>query len=411
MILNQYLRDMHNKQKLIFTFSLFLLSGFIIPIFAQDEGSLNESPELLSHWPDEGPELLWEFEGIGNGYSTPAVNSEIVFVTGEINGIGYLFKFDLKGELKWKREYGKEWIKSFDGTRATPNIVDGLVYVCSGMGDIVCFDVESGEKLWSINMVDDLKGTNNVYGYSMQLLIDEDTLYCLPGGSEINIVALNRFTGKTIWTSKGMGETAGYGDAIIANLPERKLLISFSEFFLMGIDANSGEILWSKELALIGDIPCNKPIYEDGFLYYVAGPGNGSAKLKISDDGNSIEEVWTNMSFDTSFGGFVKYKNYLYGNLEGQRVLGSINAESGKLGSTLKFRKGAVIVADGLLYCYNESGYVGLIKPVNGELELLSKFRITKGTKEHFTRPVIAQGRLFIRHGNALLVYDIRLKR
>ena len=152
---------MHNKQKLIFAFSLFLLSGFIIPIFAQDEGSLNESPELLSHWPDEGPELLWEFEGIGNGYSTPAVNSESVFITGEINGIGYLFKFNLKGELKWKKEYGKEWTKSYVGSRATPNIIDNLIYICSGMGDIVCFDVKSGEKLWSINMVDDLKGTNN----------------------------------------------------------------------------------------------------------------------------------------------------------------------------------------------------------------------------------------------------------
>lgn len=389
------------------TYFLFLFTSLSFSIDLSAETSLDTHIKLLDVWPKEGPKLAWEFEGIGNGYSSVAIKDESIFVTGELDSIGYLFAFNRNGELKWKKEYGKEWIKSYRGSRSVPTVVENHIYICSGLGEVLCLDIETAEVVWSINMVEDLKGKNNVYGYSMQLLIDQDVIYCLPGGSESNIAAINRFNGQIIWTSKGRGETAGYGDAIIVDLKETKLLVCFSEFELMGVNAETGELLWYKELNLVGDIPCNKPIYEDGYLYYVAGPRNGSAKLKLLENGKSIEEQWTNVRFDTSFGGFVKYGDYLYGNLEWNRAFGSINVQNGEINSDARIRSGSIIEEDGLLYTYDQSGFVSLVKPDQGKLELLSKFRITKGTNEHFTHPVIDNGQLFIRHGNALMVYNL----
>ncbi len=37
---------------------------------------------LLKQWPENGPEMLWSFEGIGYGHSSAAVTSNRVFVTG-----------------------------------------------------------------------------------------------------------------------------------------------------------------------------------------------------------------------------------------------------------------------------------------------------------------------------------------
>ena len=74
----------------------------------------------------------------------------------------------------------------------------------------------------------------------------------------------------------------------------------------------------------------------------------------------------------------------------------------------MDLRNGAIISADGLLYYYSEDGRIGLIDPNNGNLKLISSFRIKKGTREHFAHPVIHNGQLYIRHGNDLLVYNIQ---
>ncbi len=364
--------------------------------------------ELISEWPTNGPDLTWEYEGIGNGYSSPAIDSESVFVTGEIDSIGYLFSFDLQGSLKWKVAYGKEWMKSYIGTRAAPTITGNLIYVCSGLGEIVCFEKATGKVHWSLNMLVDLDGRNNVYGYSMQLLIDRDVLYCLPGGRTVNIASLDRHTGNIIWTSKGLGETPGYANAIIIEVSERKILVCYSEYSLLGIDAGTGELLWSRELSMLGEIPCNMPIYDDGNLYSVGGPGNGALKHSLSSDGSSIEEVWSNVSFNSFFGGFVLSEGYLYGAMNRKRKLVSVDVKTGKIKSTLSIKGGAIISTEGLLYYYSEDGRVSLIDTNNGNLKLISSFRITKGTKEHFAHPVIHQGQLYIRHGNALFAYNLK---
>ena len=62
------------------------------------DGVYNET-NLLKEWPKEGPELLWEYEGIGNGYGSPTVNSDMVFVNGELDSLSHLLAFNLKGEL------------------------------------------------------------------------------------------------------------------------------------------------------------------------------------------------------------------------------------------------------------------------------------------------------------------------
>jgi len=41
-------------------------------------------------------------------------------------------------------------------------------------------------------------------------------------------------------------------------------------------------------------------------------------------------------------------------------------------------------------------------------MQIVSSFKVTKGTKEFFTHPVIHDGVLYIRHGEALMAYSIK---
>ena len=69
----------------------------------------------------------------------------------------------------------------------------------------------------------------------------------------------------------------------------------------------------------------------------------------------------------------------------------------------------SVIAAEGMLYIYDEKrGNVGLVKATPGGFDLISSFRIREGAGPHWAHPVIHKGMLYIRHGNALMVYNIK---
>ena len=73
--------------------------------------------------------------------------------------------------------------------------------------------------------------------------------------------------------------------------------------------------------------------------------------------------------------------------------------------------KGSTIYADGMLYCYAENtGDVGLAKATPNGFEAVSSFRITAGKGKHWAHPAISDGRLYIRHGDVMMVYDISAK-
>jgi len=49
-----------------------------------------------------------------------------------------------------------------------------------------------------------------------------------------------------------------------------------------------------------------------------------------------------------------------------------------------------------------------LVKPSTEAFEPVGQFAISAGNAEHWAHPTIANGRLYIRHGDALMAYDIR---
>jgi outer membrane protein assembly factor BamB len=371
---------------------------------------------LLKIWPVPGPELLWLSEEIGNGYGSPAVTREKLLVNGEIDSISHVFAFDLKGKLMWKSPNGREFFgtgfsASFPGARSTPTVSGDLVYVCSGLGRIACMETATGKEKWSVDMVSNLGGKLNMFGYAESLMVDEKNVYCFPGGSRINIAALDKFTGKIVWTSKALGDSVSFCSPVIINLPERKILATISHEYLMGLDIINGELLWSyKEdsVKLEGEY-CNTPVYADGFIYGISGveKGKGAYKLKLSSDGKKISEVWINRNVKNGMGGFVKSGDLIFSTTDDKK-LKCLDTVKGVVNDSLPNLRGSIIFADNQLYCYSDNGNMNLIKPAGTKMEVVSKFKIEKGTKEHFSHPVIGNGVLYIRHGKALMAYAIK---
>lgn len=372
---------------------------------------------LLKSWPAEGPKEIWSVKDIGNGFVSPVFTDGNFYITGEIDSSEVLFSFNLKGEKQWQTNLGKEWMKSFPGSRSAPTVADDLIYVGTGLGDLFCVNRLNGKVIWSKNLVSDFNGTLPLHGHSESPVILDEKIFWNPGGKEYNVVALNRFSGKLIWSAKGFGERSAYNSEKLIELPARKILVTFSAYHLMGFDAMTGSLLWSheqdnfpldKRIPGNGDTHSNTVLFNGGSVYYVAGDGNCAVKLKLSDDGTKITEVWRNKGFDSFMGGVVKIGDYLYGSGTVKPDLRALNATTGQLTDSLKVGSGAIISADNMLYYYTQKGDMMLLGCKNGKVEKVSSFRIKEGNLQHFSHPVINKGILYQRHGNVLMAFDLK---
>jgi outer membrane protein assembly factor BamB len=386
----------------------------------EDRKGVFEAANLLKSWPENGPEEIWFTEGLGDGYGTPTITDTEIFVTGAIDSIATLFCLNLDGTKRWQAPFGKEWIKSYAGSRSQPTVVDDFIYVGSGMGNLFCLKRENGDVLWSKDFTNDFNGIYPRFGHSEAALIDGDKVFWTSGGKTHNVVALNRFTGELIWTNKGHGERSGYNPGTLIELPSRKIFVTFSAYNMMGFDTETGELLWThaqdntpldKRQPGQGDTHSNCVVFEAGYIYYAAGDGNCGVKLQLSEDGTAIKEVWRNAGFDSYMGGIVKIDKHLYGSGTTKKQLKSIDADTGEICDSLKLGWGAVIASDDRLYYYSQNGTLNLISyDDKGKLTEQGQFIITRGTKEHFSHPVIKDAILYQRHGQSLMAFDIKAK-
>lgn len=382
------------------------------------DGIYNETG-LLKEWPQNGPKMLWSFEGLGMGHSSVAVANNKVYVTGvkdTISSEGTLFTFDLAGNLLWEKVYGNDFTLNFHGTRSTPVVVGDLIYIESGMGQLYCLNSENGEDVWSVDFLEDF-GVDSVlqFGFSESVLIEGDYLICVPGGPKKNVVKLNRFTGDLIWASPGYGEQATYNSPILIHHNGLRLVIAMTMSSIMGIDAETGEMYWRVEHTQVNKIHANTPVYADGKIV-VATPDreetSGMVQLQLSEDGKSAEVVWRNLKLRSFMGGIIKIDTCIYGSAYMRSNWEVLSWNTGEtLVQNKDFGGGPVIYADGLFYGYAErDGEIALMNASPDKFEIISRFEVPLGTDQHWAHPVIADKKLFVRHGDALMVYDIAAK-
>jgi outer membrane protein assembly factor BamB len=377
-------------------------------------GIYNET-NLLTEWPENGPKLLWKYEGIGKGYAAPSVLNNTIFVNGEQDSTSFLFAFDLQGNIIWKAPNGPEFMgdgfsATYPGSRSTPTVVGNLVYTSSGKGRVACFNAETGIEEWAVNIVTDLGGLDNYFGYSESLVVDKKKVYCFPGGEKNNTVALDRFTGEIVWSAKAMQDTFSYCSPVLFELAERNILATHSRHFLYTMDTENGTVLDSyllEHYKYDGE-HCNSPLYSDGNIYFIGNEKeDGAVKFEVSEDGKKLSRKWRNSQIKNNFNGYVQVKNHLFTTVKGN-WLKALDIETGLVSDSVKIATGSIVYADNKFICYGMNGDVNLVAFNKNSFKVISSFEISEGSGHHFAHPVLSDGIMYIRHGNALLAYAIK---
>ena len=364
---------------------------------------------LLKTWPANGPEIIWHFDGLGEGFSSPVFANGKIFISAAEGNAGYIYALTLDGKLDWKATYGEEWIENFPGARATPTVVGDMLYFYSGKGVVTCMNSANGKVNWTKDIMKEFGGQNITWGVTETLVIDGNKLFVTAGGTTNNVIALNRLNGQLIWSSAGVGEKSAYCTPLLVKLPSRKLLVTMTEKHIIGLDADKGTLLWSHEQTNQWAVHANTPLFYKNSLFCFSGYGQGGVKLDLNADGSQVTKAWFNQKLDSRIGGAVVVDGYIYCSGDNTRDWQCTDWETGEQKYASKaIVKGNVIYADGMLYLYSEKGELALVPATPLGFNVASVTKVELGTAQHWAHLVINNGRLFVRHGKSLIAYKIK---
>ena len=364
---------------------------------------------LLKSWPANGPEIVWHFDELGDGFSSPVFANGKIYLSASVNNIGYIYSLDQNGKLVWKASYGEEWIENYQGARATPSVIGDRLYMYSADGVITCMNAGNGTVNWKKDVIKDLSGRNISWGVTETVVIDGDKVYVTCGGTTNNVVALNRLNGQLIWSSKGVGEKPAYCTPLLVKLPSRKLLVTMTEKHIIGIDTETGATLWSHEQINEWAVHANTPIFYENGLFCFSGYGQGGVKLDLSADGSKVTKAWFSKKMDSRMGGAVVIDGYIYGSGDNTRDWQCTDWKTGEQKyASQAIAKGNIISADGMLYCYSEKGELALVPATPTGFNIAGKVRVELGSGQHWAHLVINNGILFVRHGKSLIAYKVK---
>ncbi len=406
------------KKQLFFCFLVIVLPDFaygqVIQWRGPDRNGIYSETGLLKKWPANGPDLLWSFEGLGSGHGSVGIGKDKLFILGLTGKEGILYAFDFSGKLLWERNYGPEWDVNYNGPRSTLVVIDNRVYFESGHGTVYCYSADKGEKLWSVDLMKRFDAANIEWGMAESLLISGDILYCTPGGKVHNVAALNRFTGETVWTSPGNGQPAAYCSPVLVRHNKTNLLVTMTSESVIGIDALTGQFYWQVPQFQRNKIHANTPVYANGMIFCSSEDDkndSGLLALKLSNDGKSVTVAWRNGELKNLMGGIIVTGGHIYGSVYRRGLWSCVSIEDGRtLYSSRTLGDGNIVMADGLFYCYSEKGEMALVSATPSSFDVISRFQVTMGTDPHWSHPVIWQGRMYLRRGDALMVYNLKAR-
>ena len=378
-----------------------------------DRTGLSKESGLLKQWPASGPTRVWSISNLGAGYGSIAVSGDRIFVqslVGRQSSVASLNRAD--GKVVWSKALGAGGNNDRGpGPRSTPTVDGDRVYILTENGDLAGLKAQDGTALWQRNILKDFGGRNISWDLSESPLVDGNMLIVTPGGRSAGVVALDKMTGKPIWTSKELSDEAGYASVIVADVQGVRTLMTLTAEGGVGLRASDGKLMWKYPRVANGTANIATPIFHDNKVFYTSDYGTGGALLGLKTQAGAVtaQEIYFTREMKNHHGGVVLVNGYLYG--FNSSILTCLEFATGKMmWRDRSVGKGSLTYADGNLYLLSENNVVGLAAAAPTAYQEKGRFQIADSGLPSWAHPVVSGGRLYIRNQNTLASYDIRAR-
>ena len=360
----------------------------------------SQEKTLRLDWGNEEPQILWRLE-VGLGYSSVVEANGLAYTQGYKDNRNTLYCVNSQnGKVLWTHTYksglGDKYFQG--GTRSTPTIFKGKVYLQGHEGPLFCLDANTGKVIWQRHLVDELDGNCPTWGYSGSPLVVENKVIVQTGSSDGSLVALNVTTGKEVW--RGGASEAGYASPYLrASNPSE--IVVFNQYGLSLHDLQTGEEKVSYQHKTRYEVNAAQPMDLGDQVLVASGYGKGAALLDLKSSQPKV--LWESDGVACQMASLIHLNGYAYGVL-GQTGANAKRAtlfclelkDGRKVWEERGFGVGTVILIDKTLAVLSDRGELALVKASSNGFNELVRFHVLGG-KNNWTPPSYANGRMHCR--------------
>ncbi len=216
------------------------------PMFRGPDGDgMSRETGINKDWNQKPPKMLWQTPMGDDGYAGPSVALGKVFIIDHRGENDILRALDIRtGKTVWQYAYRDAAAAQFGWSHSTPTYNSGKVYALGRKGLLNCVDAKTGKKLWSRDLLNEFKGVMPVQYFTWSPFVDGNNVITCPGGPNAAVVALDKTTGRTIWSGGGSDES-GYCAPQKATINGKAQYVIFAASSVMGVDPDTGKQIWS----------------------------------------------------------------------------------------------------------------------------------------------------------------------
>jgi outer membrane protein assembly factor BamB len=376
-----------------------------------DRSGVSRETGLLKSWPSAGPRTLWSVSNLGEGYGCMAIRGDRIYVQGVQGRDSAVFCLNRgDGKTLWTTALAARLEQDRgSGPRGTPTLDDDRVLVLAENGELACLRPRDGTKVWRRNIVDEFHGHNPHWLISESPLVDGEHVIVTPGGSNASIVAMDKASGKTIWTSQELSDGPGYSSCVIGDVGGIRTIMALTDRAGVGVRAGDGKLMWRYERVANRTANVATPIFHDNKVFYTSDYGTGCALLGLTAQNGTVkaEEIYFSRDMQNHHGGVVLYNGYLYG--YSSQILTCMEFNTGKVAwKDRSVGKGCLTCADGNLYLLSEDNVAGLAEATPEGYREKGRFSIPDQGRPSWAHPVVCGGQLYLRNQGWLACYDVR---
>ncbi len=372
-----------------------------------DRNATLPAASLARDWTANPPQLLWR-QPIGAGWSGFAVVDGLA-VTGERRGDEeWTSCYELEtGALRWAHKYPVRFdggVMDGPGPRATPAIGNGRVFAVDAAGQLDALELETGQLVWSRNIITDNEAPLPVYGVSASPLLLDDLVIVMAGGSAgRSLVAYDQLTGERRWS--GGNDMASYSSPLTTTLAGRRQVVVINQVYLVGHDATDGSILWRAPWPSNTE-RASQPVPLPGDRLFVStGYGIGGKLYQIaagSDGRLAADVIWETRRLKAKFTQVVHRDGILYGLDDGTLVaLDLVDGE--RRWKRGRYGHGHILLVGDLLLVQTEKGDVVMLAADPEQHQELGRFQAIEG--KSWNTPALAGRHLLVRNATEAACY------
>jgi outer membrane protein assembly factor BamB len=385
------------------------------------DGICHDSVPLARHWPEKGPPVLWTVE-LGPGHAGAAVSGGRVFVLdydpeAQADTMRCLSLDD--GREIWHNSYPVVVVESHGMSRTVPAVADGCVISIGPRCHVACWEMETGECRWLLDMVGRYGTTVPEWHTGQCPLVDAGRVILAPCAKAF-MVAVDYRTGKVAWESPKLHNWQMTHVSITpVEFAGRRMYVYCGSRGVAAISAEDGSVVWETTEWVGKMATCPSPVdVGDGRIFFCGGYNAGSLMLRLVEQGGRIVPRplfrLRPKQFESEQHTPILYQGHLYGvrTNPGGKQLACLDLEGNELWNSGKdkFERGPYLIADGLIYVMDSEGLLTMAEATPEGYKPLDKFQVFEDARDAWGPMALVSGRLILRDATRMACLDVSQK-